>query len=266
MSMAFKYEPASPILAPLFDPDRHRYEWNGWSLPSVSHVLSETGIKEPFDRTFWQRSLMRKGMTEEESIIEMDRVRDESFARGTAIHLGIEHRLKGLPDYTGEDVGLEADLKSNMPHWEEFAAEHELSKVLMLEQSLIQPVGHYCGTVDCVAETKDGLQVIDWKTVKTIKKAKKQSWQLYQMAAYAGAINRTFDVRVTQAMNVYVGPDGWMAASYEPDELLNAWTQLQGLLKDYWEIRTGVVDYHSPDMAAAAFKAITEQWGPWEKQ
>jgi hypothetical protein len=265
--MSISYEPVLPsITGPQFNEKEHSYRWKDWILPSVSHILEETGIREPFDTTYWKRSLIRKGFSDEEAEEEMERVRNEATHRGTLVHLGIEHRCQGREYQPPMMVGSEEILEQFMPWFEKFAEEYELGTVYLTEQALIQPVGHYCGTVDCVAETKLGLMAIDWKTIKACRKGKREKWQKYQLAAYVGAINCTFDLEVLQAMNVQIGPDGFNVVVHEPNELLSAWTTLKGLLKDYWEIRHSHKEYHSPGLAAAALQTITETWGPWEEQ
>ena len=57
-----------------------------------------------------------------------------------------------------------------MAGFHEFLAHYEVSSVLLCEQPLVNPIAMYCGTVDCLAVTPNGLVTIDWKTTETLKK------------------------------------------------------------------------------------------------
>jgi hypothetical protein len=253
-----KYVPLASDHEIGFDEASHSYSYNGWNPPSVSRVLEKTGAKA-FDRTFWRLSLIRKGMTYDEAEAEMDRICREAADRGTRVHAHVEQTIEhGQP--------LEAD-ELTVPflgHWQAFAAEHGLGQVLLMEQALVNTVGVYCGTVDCLAETKDGITVIDWKTTSEIRKAKSQPWQALQLAAYAGAINRIYGLKVKQAMNVYLAPDGWKVVKYPGPKMGAAWRTFQGLLRDYWLERAELGEaYHTPLMASTALAQVESVWGPF---
>lgn len=252
------YRPLASTLAIGFEEASHSYSYNGWNPPSVSRILEATGAKA-FDRSFWKASLIRKGMTPEEAEEEMDRICREAADRGTRVHSHVEQTIQhGKPI---DDDPLPAPF---LAHWQAFAEKHELGDVLLMEQALVNTVGLYCGTVDCLAVTKDGVTVIDWKTTGELKKARSQPWQALQLAAYAGAINRIYGLQVKQAMNVYLAPDGWKAVQYPAEKMGQAWRTFQGLLRDYWLERVELGDqYHTPQMAATALEQVEAVWGPF---
>jgi RecB family exonuclease len=263
--------PLLPDLTPVFNDKDHSYTWQGFPLPGVSHLLDKTGIKEPFNRFFWQRSLMRKGMTEEEAETHMDKVRDDSCLRGSEAHYSIERRCRNEPLELDRELPAaisKEDLQLFVMRSEQAMKELQVQKFLGVEMQLVHPVGHYCGTVDAVVETPDGITVLDWKTTGEIKKAKKERWQLFQMAAYLGAINHAFKedgICALRVANAYCAPDGYKLAVYEKEDVLGAWRELQGLLLQYWELRVDRgQDYHHPELAAKALAAIQENWGPFE--
>ena len=260
-----------PEFAPVFNEDDHSYTWQGNALPGVSYMLSATGIKEPFNRFFWQRSLMRKGMTEEEAEAHMDKVRDDACLRGSEVHYSVERLCKNEPlelDRELPDCIEKNDLMKFVMHSEKIMCELEVDEVLGIEMQLVHPVGHYCGTVDAVVNTPDGIVVLDWKTTGEIKKAKKERWQLFQMVAYLGAINHAFKsdgICAVRVANAYLAPDGYKLVEYGKEVVLEAWRELQGLLLEYWQLRVNRgQDYHHPELAAKALASIEEHWGPFE--
>ena len=260
-----------PEFAPVFNEDDHSYTWQGNALPGVSYMLSATGIKEPFNRFFWQRSLMRQGMTEEEAEIHMDKVRDDSCLRGSEVHYSVERLCKNEPlelDRELPDAITKPDLMKYVMNSEKVMNELQVEEVLGIEMQLVHPVGHYCGTVDAVVNTPDGIVVLDWKTTSEIKKAKKERWQLFQMVAYLGAINHAFKdhgICAVRVANAYLAPDGKKLVQYGKKDVLEAWRELQGLLLQYWELRVDRgQDYHHPELAAKALAAIQKEWGPFE--
>lgn len=255
---------------PVFNEEDHSYTWQNFPLPGVSHLLERTGIKEPFNRFFWQRSLLRKGMTEEEADAHMDKVRDDSCLRGSEVHYSVERLCKNEPLELDRELP-EAITKNSLMKFvtqsERVMNELQVEEVLGIEMPLVHPVGHYCGTVDAVVRTPEGIVVLDWKTTSEIRKARKERWQLFQMVAYLGAINHAFKsdgICAVRVANAYLAPDGYKLAQYGEEDVLGAWRELQGLLLQYWELRVERGEYyHHPELAAKAFAAIQENWGPF---
>lgn len=264
-----KYSPLTPALEPLFEEGAHVYRYRGWKPPSVSRILEATGIKEPFDRTFWRIALMRKGMTEAEAEAEMDLKSEQGIERGKGVHSFIEATCKAEPmelkDYCPDWLAMDV-FQGYQDGFLQFLSEYEVSEVLLIERPLVNTVALYCGTVDCLAVTKYGPAVIDWKTTDAIRKAKRKGWMKHQLAAYAGCINRLFELEpVKQGINVVLAPDGMKTYRYEEAEFLEAWTNLKGLLRDYWAERCAAAELDDePGMACEALEKIEATWGPFE--
>lgn len=253
-------------LRPEFNQAEHSYTWEGWQLPGVSKILDDTGLKQPFDRTFWRLSLLRKGMTPDEAEAFMDNRAEEGRTRGSLVHFGIETAIKeGKVQLTDESPEI---LQDYMPAFDAFSKAHDLGDVYLMETPLIHPTGFYCGTVDCVAELEGKPVILDWKTTEHFKrKPKGERWQLFQLVAYLAAINTcsTEDFRVLNAANVFISKDGFHVHQWTTDEIMEAWGTLQGLLRDYWLMRRALgKTYHHPDLAARAVELIEERWGPFE--
>ena len=244
--MAYNPLPVQPWEAELqFEEVAHRYTFRGIELGSVTTVLKDGGASS-FDPTRWKASLIRKGMTDAEAEVEMERARNDGASRGSLVHLGIENRIVGTD-------GCDASVEQWMRHWERFADNEQLGEVLLCERRLVNPVGYFCGSVDCVAEVNGKLCAVDWKTVGAIGKAKSQAWQGAQLAAYAATVNRLWGLEITDAVNVHVGPDGYKLTTWNRADLLIAWKSFLECLQIHWGQKEG------PD-AEAAMASIRAEW------
>lgn len=259
------FKPISTLIKPEFNADNHSYSFNGQPLPGVSYLMEQIGVKEPFDRTFWRQSLVRKGMTEEEAIEHMDMRCQLGIARGNGLHGYIENWIKGGQPKAQDFCPLELpSLEPYVAGFHEFLAHHEVSSVLLCEQPLVNPIAMYCGTVDCLAVTPNGLMTIDWKTTETLKKYRRQDWQCYQQVLYAGAINRCFilDQPVQQGMSVTFAEDGWKVQEWATDLFMPRWGEAKCLIWEFWheQLELGqMTDW--PGAAPRAIEAMERQWG-----
>jgi hypothetical protein len=253
------------MLLPDFDEGEHAYKFEGFGLPGASRLMERIGVKEPFDRTFWRQSLMRKGMTLEDAEAYMDQRGEQGIERGKKVHAFIEAAIKEespkqedfIPDHLDSIDGY-------LNGFYEFADQHGLSTALLIERPLIHPICFYCGTVDCLAWTDHGLTIIDWKTSESIKKYKKQKWQLYQQVLYAAAINRCYvlDQPVTQGMSVTMAEDGWRLQHWEPDDFKDAWVELKERIYEFWQEQQEEGQMSEwPAVATRALKAMDTAWG-----
>lgn len=268
-----EYSPLAitPDLLPDFDEGSHSYKWKGHSLPGVSGLLEKTGIKPPFDNFFWKKSLIRKGMTHEEAEAHMIKVRDDACERGKEAHYSVELLCQKQPlqiDRALPDSINQYDLTLYVMNAQRILEELNVEKVLGVEMQVVHPVGHYCGTLDALVQTPDGIMVLDWKTTSEIKKAKTERWKLFQLVAYAGAVNNIFKDQglcCVRVANAYLAPDGNKLVVHEQESVLDAWRELQGLTLEYWQLRVNEGDaYHSPEIAIQALNTIKESWGPFE--
>ena len=259
------FEPISGLLSPEFNEANHTYSLEGFALPGANALMEQLGVKEPFDRSFWRQSLMRKGMTSEEAETHMEQRRIHGIERGKSIHAWIEHTLQGDWRQSSEFTPDHLDtIEGYCDAFHGFADEWGLSKVFLIEQLLIHPICFYCGTVDCLAFTKHGLTVIDWKTTETISKHKKKRWQLYQQVLYGAAINRCYrlDAPVVQGMSVTLAEDGYRVNHWQPEEYKSAWAELKGLIYEFWEQQQDegqMSDF--PGVAPRAMQAMHRAWG-----
>ena len=272
-STSHKYSPfpISSKFLPDFDESTHSYKWKGHSLPGVSGLLEKTGVKPPFDTFFWKKSLINKGMTDEEAEEYMIKVRDDACERGKEAHYSVELLCQNRPlkiDRCLPDCISQYDLSLYVMAAQRCLEELKVETVLGVEMQVVHPVGHYCGTLDALVETPDGIMVLDWKTTTEIKKAKTERWKRFQLVAYAAAINniyKSLGACCVRVANAYLAPDGHKIVIHEQDEVLDTWCELQGLILEFWQLRVDQgQEYHSPELAIKALKAVEENWGPFE--
>ena len=264
---------------PVFDPGPHTYEWRKWTMPGVSHLLTEFGLKD-FDRNWYRGWLMeKKGVPEKHVDAEMAK----AAIRGSEAHYSIEKMMmqqsleldRDLPTAEwGEPPITHEQLRWFVTRAEQVMKELEVEEVLMVEQTLVHPVGHYSGTIDALVRTPKGLVALDWKTKESKAKLRHDKTNRYQLAAYLGAINNVCQnmatedgepIRVLRTANAYLAPDGYKLVQNEPEDVMKAWVEFQGLLYEYWEIRVNQgADFEQPELAQAAMACILERWGPFE--
>ena len=278
--LQFEYAPVTvpEEFVPEFDEGPHTYHWRKWLMPGVSHLLEATGIREPFDRDWYRGWLMDKtGCPEEHIEAEMAK----AAIRGTEAHLSIGYRLmqqdlqldRKLPEPEwGEPATNKEELGFYVMRAEQVLKDLEVSEVLMVEQTLVHPVGHFCGTIDALVKTPRGIMGLDWKTKASGKSTGNDKKNVYQLAAYLAAINNVCQgetledgspVIATLAANAVISPERHKIYEYSTEEIVDAWNQLRGLLYDYWRFRVEDPDYHSPEMARTALLLINEHWGPF---
>lgn len=170
-----------------FDALEHRYSWNGWNPPSVSHLLTAAGVNA-FDPTWWRNSLLKKGIKAEQSdqwVTDLvwdgtppeearDWVeqfvdqpmnledaetymawrRDSAAARGSRIHARIEHSFNNNESIPG--LLANPNLLARDSQWfrsfSDFKMDAQIKDVIAVEKILVNTTGIFCGTVDFAAE------------------------------------------------------------------------------------------------------------------
>jgi len=148
---------------------------DGRAYPSVTTITgqhSKQGIME------W-----RKKVGEEEAT----RISTRAANRGTRIHYLCEDYLRGIP--TNPAI-FDADIfKSITPHL------NDINNIHALESPLYSHHLEVAGTVDCVAEYKGKLAVIDFKTSSKIKDREWIHSYFMQTAAYSVMFEDRFLLR-----------------------------------------------------------------------
>jgi len=168
-------------------PDGRLYETpSGESYPSVTTV---TGLHSKQSIMEW-----RKKVGEEEA----NRISSRASSRGTRIHTLCENWLLGKPqepDMFDKDI-----FTSLIPHLD------KIDNIHALESPLYSHHLKVAGTVDCIAEYKGKLRIIDFKTSSKLKNRDWIHGYFMQTAAYAVMFEELTGIPVGR-MLILVGVD-----------------------------------------------------------
>ena len=174
---------------------RRHYEITGKKLPSVTTILGATQSDEK--KASLDKWKARVG------IVEAERIRDTSAARGTNMHLHLEKHVlgEGHLDLTPEGITAKAMadtiIEKGLP---------SLSEVWGSEVTLYYP-GKYAGATDLVGVYDYEDSIIDFKQSN---KPKQRQWiddYFMQLGAYAMAHNQVYNTDITQGVVLICTPD-----------------------------------------------------------
>ncbi|XP_042321579.1 mitochondrial genome maintenance exonuclease 1 [Sceloporus undulatus] len=207
------------------------------NLASVTSVLQQTmPLEQAFYLERWkQRMILELG---KEGFAEYTK---NIFRQGKCFHAAMENLLLGddIPvKEQGEDTDVSGFVKS-VKH-----VLQEVTGVRALESAVQHETLHYQGLVDCVAEYRGTLCVIDWKTSGKSKPFLRNTFDSpLQIAAYIGAINHdtNYNFQVDCGLLVIAYKDGSPAHPHYMDTDLCSqyWKKWLCRLEEYKEKRKG---------------------------
>lgn len=162
---------------------------NGDKYPSVTTVLSDYKKKELME---W-----RARVGEEHA----NKVSRQATTRGTSVHKVIEMYLNNetipaeelMPNVKSLFVRMKPELD-------------KLDNIHCLEERLFSHKLRLAGTVDCIAEHKGVLSVIDFKTSVRLKKKENIANYFMQGAAYSTMFTEMTGIPITQVL-IMIGVD-----------------------------------------------------------
>ena len=128
---------------------------------------------------------------------EANRISRKAAGRGTAVHSMIEGYLNNINDPWSRSVMPDAFamFKSLKP-----ILDKSISKVYMQEAPLWSTKYKLAGRVDCIADIKGKLSVVDFKTSMKIKKREWVKDYFLQTAAYSHMIKEMYGDTVDQTI------------------------------------------------------------------
>jgi len=190
------------------------YEIDGKSYPSITSILSirkSEGLKK------W-----RENIGEAVANFEMRR----AAGRGKATHTLVENYLKGeTPSESGVlPLGLFRLMK---PYLDNIDNIHLIEAIMYSKELTL------AGQTDCIAEYRDKLSVIDFKTAN---KEKIEDWvdnYFLQCTAYAKMYEEIYGKKIEQIVVLIAGEDGSMQEWIKnPDDY---YPQLQESIKKFYK-------------------------------
>ncbi|KAG6936637.1 mitochondrial genome maintenance exonuclease 1 [Chelydra serpentina] len=202
-------------------------------VPSVTSVLQQT---MPLDQAFYlkrwkQRMILALG---KDGFAEYTK---NILLQGKLFHAALESV------FLSEEVPLKEPEKDTTASGYLASVQHvlrDISGVKALESAVHHETLHYSGLVDCVAEYRGQLCVIDWKTSEKSKPYLRNTFDNpLQVAAYTGAINHdaNYDFQVHCGLIVVSYKDGSPAHPHFMDSDLCSqyWNKWLLRLEEYTE-------------------------------
>ena len=192
----------------------------GEKYPSVTTVLADynkEGLME------W-----RKKVGEEKA----NQISRAATTRGSGVHSVIERYLKN-EDVSG--IEMMPNVKSLFVRMKEELV--KIDNIHCIEDRLFSHKLKLAGTVDCIAEHKGVLSVIDFKTSIRLKKKENIGNYFMQCAAYADMFTEMTSIPITQVI-VLIGVDTanfCQTLKIEGSELNKYKEQLQSYIDKYYE-------------------------------
>ena len=194
---------------------------NGQRYPSVTTVLADHGKEGILE---WRKKVG------EEKANEISR---KATTRGTGVHKALELYLKN------EDVSsleMLPNVKSLFVRMKQ-ELDGKVNNIHCLEDRLYSHNLKLAGTVDCIAEYKGVLSVIDFKTSIRLKKKENISGYFMQGTAYAQMFNEMANLNIEQIV-ILIGVDTanfCQTLIIRGDEIHYYRQELQTYIDKYWQ-------------------------------
>ena len=193
---------------------------NGERYPSVTTVIADHGKEAILE---WRK---RVG---DEKANEISR---KATTRGTSVHKVLEAYLNN-EDTSGFD--MMPNVKSLFVRMKQ-ELESKVNNIHCLESRLFSHELKLAGTVDCIAEYKGVLSVIDFKTSIRLKKKENIGGYFMQGAAYATMFNEMTNLNIEQIV-ILIGVDTanfCQTLTIKGDEIHHYRQELQKYIDGYW--------------------------------
>lgn len=197
----------------------------------VTTILSKTkSLRDMLVLERWKRKMIK-----EMGQVAFEQMQKETLEQGRELHEAISLVLSGEKSRDRVEVsentaGLWRSVRPVLD---------QLTDVRMIEQELKHEQLGYRGYVDCVAEYKGELCVIDWKTSKKPRYSLKDCYDdPIQISAYAGAYNSGKEIEkpITKGLVVKVYYSGKPASTFQMNDfnMEYHWNKWLTRITDYY--------------------------------
>jgi genome maintenance exonuclease 1 len=174
----------------------------------------------------------RKRVGEEKA----NEVSRKATTRGTGVHKALETYLNN--EDTSE-LNMMPNVKSLFVRMKQ-ELDEKVNNIHCLEDKLYSHNLKLAGTVDCIAEYKGVLSVIDFKTSVRLKKKENIGGYFMQGAAYATMFNEMTNLNIEQVV-ILIGVDTanfCQTLIVKSDEIQHHRQELQKYIDAYWSRNT----------------------------
>ena len=187
----------------------------GVRLPGVTSIMQAT--KSPLQKAQLTRWREKVGT------VEANRVIQASKKRGTIIHELVSKHLLGQPYSCPNLVRL---------YWDNLLPILDnIDNIRLVEGNLFHYYLGYAGRVDCVANYLGIPCVIEFKSTERLKPLYDEP---LQSAAYCGAVNRQYGLRLKNALVIVTTPDETSVTWFKPDQVMSNWHLWKQKVADFW--------------------------------
>ena len=193
---------------------------NGQRYPSVTTVIADHGTEAILE---WRKKVG------DEKANEISR---KATTRGTGVHKTLETYLKNEDTSTLE---MMPNVKSLFVRMKQ-ELDEKVNNIHCLEDRLFSHELKLAGTVDCIAEYKGVLSVIDFKTSIRLKKKENIGGYFMQGSAYAQMFNEMIGNNIEQVV-ILIGVDTanfCQTMIVRGEELQHHRQELQKYIDAYW--------------------------------
>ena len=193
---------------------------NGERYPSVTTVIADHGKESILE---WRKKVG------EEKANEISR---KATTRGTSVHKVLEAYLNN-EDISGYE--MMPNVKSLFVRMKQ-ELDEKVNNIHCLEDKLFSHQLKLAGTVDCIAEYKGVLSVIDFKTSIRLKKKENIGGYFMQGSAYAQMFNEMTGNNIEQVV-ILIGVDTanfCQTLIVKNEELQHHRQELQKYIDAYW--------------------------------
>ena len=193
---------------------------NGERYPSVTTVIADYGKEAILE---WRKRVGDQKANE---------ISRKATTRGTSVHKVLEAYLNN-EDTSGFD--MMPNVKSLFVRMKQ-ELESKVNNIHCLESRLFSHELKLAGTVDCIAEYKGVLSVIDFKTSIRLKKKENIGGYFMQGAAYATMFNEMTNLNIEQIV-ILIGVDTanfCQTLTIKGDEIHHYRQELQKYIDGYW--------------------------------
>ncbi len=197
---------------------------NGQRYPSVTTVIADHGKEAILE---WRKKVG------DEKANEISR---KATTRGTGVHKALETYLNN--EDTSE-LNMMPNVKSLFVRMKQ-ELDEKVNNIHCLEDKLYSHNLKLAGTVDCIAEYKGVLSVIDFKTSVRLKKKENIGGYFMQGAAYATMFNEMTNLNIEHVV-ILIGVDTanfCQTLIVKSDEIQHHRQELQKYIDAYWSRNT----------------------------
>lgn len=173
------------------------YSIAGQQYPAINTVISATEAEQ--QKQYWAAWRV---------VPENALLSEQAHSRRRLLHSAIEHHFRhGSYELAFADKDQQT-VAEVMPFWN--SVQHVLPRItnpILMESAVWHTIGRYAGSVDMVCHFNDVPCILDWKIAYRPQQSHPTYNFAFQVAAYAGAINRMYGAHIHTGIFIVALPE-----------------------------------------------------------